>query len=254
MAAKIECLPARVKYFCINQILYDLKLFKPTVFVLFTAFVSNTSAQTATLIEAGIASYYHDKFAGRKTANGERFSQAEYTCAHKTLPFGTKIKVTNLKNGKSVIVRVNDRGPFKKGRIIDLSKTVAAELGFLRDGLTTVALEHVSDAEDLIIEPSFITLNDSTRTIYTAKPEKTITIKLGNFENPEHLREMVTRANNELGREVMVQTVRNANDEISYIVFVGIFYRQEDAHDFLDLIEPYYPKAEISELASAPAN
>ncbi|MCW5908112.1 MAG: septal ring lytic transglycosylase RlpA family protein [Chitinophagales bacterium] len=217
-------------------------------------FASNASAQTASLIEAGIASYYHDKFAGRKTANGERFSQAEYTCAHKSLPFGTKIKVTNLKNGKSAIVRVNDRGPFKKGRVVDLSRAVAAELGFLHDGLTTVALERVPDAEELIIESPFIALDDSVRALYAAETEKPVTIKLGDFENREHLREMVTRANNELGREVMVQTVRNTDDELSYIVFVGIFYRQEDAHDFLEQIEHYYPKAEVAELALAPVN
>ena len=68
------------------------------------------------------ASYYHDKFTGRRTASGAVFNNNELTCAHKKLPFGTKLKVTSIKTGKSVIVTVNDRGPFVKGRHIDLSK------------------------------------------------------------------------------------------------------------------------------------
>lgn len=76
----------------------------------------------------GVASYYHDKFNGRKTASGERFSNKEYTAAHKDLSFGTKVRVTNLENGKSVIVTINDRGPFSKGREIDLTKKAFMEI------------------------------------------------------------------------------------------------------------------------------
>src|SRR4249919_962127 len=74
------------------------------------------------VFESGKASYYSDKFDGRKTASGAVFSQHKLTAAHKTLPFGTKVKVTNLSNGKTVKVRINDRGPFVEGRILDLSK------------------------------------------------------------------------------------------------------------------------------------
>jgi len=78
---------------------------------------------------SGKASYYADKFQGRKTASGERFDQKALTGAHRTLRFGTKVKVTNISNGKSVVVRINDRGPFVKGRIIDLSRTAFARIG-----------------------------------------------------------------------------------------------------------------------------
>lgn len=77
----------------------------------------------------GIASYYGGKFHGRKTASGETFDQNDMTCAHKTLPFGTKLEVTNPSNGKSVNVTVNDRGPYKKNRVLDLSKAAASKLG-----------------------------------------------------------------------------------------------------------------------------
>ncbi len=77
----------------------------------------------------GIASYYGGKFHGRKTASGDTFNQNEMTCAHKTLPFGTKLEVTNPSNGKEVEVVVNDRGPFIKNRVLDLSKGAARKLG-----------------------------------------------------------------------------------------------------------------------------
>lgn len=75
-----------------------------------------------------VACYYHDKFNGRKTASGEKFSNSKYTAAHKKLPFGTKVKVTNKANDKSVIVTINDRGPFTRGRDIDLSKKAFMEI------------------------------------------------------------------------------------------------------------------------------
>ena len=88
------------------------------------------------------ASYYHDKFNGRKTSNGEIFDNNLYTAAHKTLKFGTKVRVTNTVNGKSVIVTVNDRGPFVKGREIDLAKTPFMEIAkYKQRGYLIVHLE-----------------------------------------------------------------------------------------------------------------
>ncbi len=83
------------------------------------------------------------KFQSRKTASGERFNQSSKTTAHKKLPFGTKVKVTNIKNGKSVIVRINDRGPFIKGRIIDLSKLAFSRIGNTDSGVINVHIEVV---------------------------------------------------------------------------------------------------------------
>jgi rare lipoprotein A len=91
--------------------------------------------------ETGIASYYASRFHGRRTASGERYDQNELTAAHPTLPFGTRARVTHVGNGRSVEVRINDRGPWKDGRIVDLSRAAAEVLGFLRDGLARVRLE-----------------------------------------------------------------------------------------------------------------
>lgn len=96
----------------------------------------------------GTASYYSNKFHGRRTANGERFSQNELTAMHRSLPFGTRLRVTNLANNRSVEVRVNDRGSPRNRRALDLSKRAALELGFLRSGLAQVRYEIIDSDED----------------------------------------------------------------------------------------------------------
>jgi rare lipoprotein A len=88
-----------------------------------------------------MASYYGDSLHGRRTASGERFDMHALTAAHRTLPFGTRVEVTNLENGRSVVVRINDRGPFVEGRVIDLSQAAARELRFLGHGTTRVRLK-----------------------------------------------------------------------------------------------------------------
>jgi len=91
----------------------------------------------------GVSSYYGRKFHGRPTANGETFDMYGISAAHRTLPFNTVLRVTNLANNESLIVRVNDRGPFVPGRILDLSYAAAKELGFVVDGTATVKVEIV---------------------------------------------------------------------------------------------------------------
>ncbi len=91
--------------------------------------------------EYGQASYYADKYHNRKTASGEIYRHELKTAAHKKLPFGARVKVTNVKNGKSVIVKVNDRGPFVKGRIIDLSKSAFNSIGRTSSGVINVKIE-----------------------------------------------------------------------------------------------------------------
>jgi rare lipoprotein A len=102
---------------------------------------TNDSALTETL---GFASYYAYQFHGKKTSSGEFYDMNDLTAAHLKLPFGTKVQVRNIKNNRTVIVRINDRGPFVDGRIIDLSKAAAEELDMINDGVTEVELTIVS--------------------------------------------------------------------------------------------------------------
>ena len=94
--------------------------------------------------EVGVASYYAHKYHGRKTASGEKYNMHEMTAAHRRLPFGAKVRVTNLSNNSSVVVRVNDRGPFVKGRVIDVSLAAAKKLDLVRTGVAKVEVVPVS--------------------------------------------------------------------------------------------------------------
>ena len=118
-----------------------------------TLILSDTTDTDSSLIaykpfkESAHASYYHDKFNGRKTASGEKFDNNLYTAAHKTLKFGTKIRVTNTVNDSSVVVTINDRGPFVKGREIDLSKKAFMEIAkFKQRGYLIVNIEIIEDS------------------------------------------------------------------------------------------------------------
>ena len=108
----------------------DLDTFEPPI----------EEAPASTSLGSGVASYYGRRFHGRRTANGERFDMHALTAAHKTLPFGTRVLVTNPRTGKSVTVRINDRGPFTPGRTIDLSRAAADQIGIIQRGHGTVEL------------------------------------------------------------------------------------------------------------------
>jgi rare lipoprotein A len=193
--------------------------------------------------KVGYASFYHDKFEGRRTASGEKFRQKKMTCAHRTLPFGTKLLVTNLANDKTVTVTVNDRGPYAKGRIIDLTRAAAKKLDFIQSGHTRVEIEIVGDSippeievikEYTLIEPGTTTLSG-------------FTVQVGNFEVKDNMERMIARMKRELDKPVYVQ-LKGEKDNQSYYVSVGLFENRGEAFGYLDKIMPFYPGAFIVEL------
>jgi rare lipoprotein A len=97
--------------------------------------------------QSGKASYYHDRFNGRRTASGARYNKNELSAAHKTLPLGTRVRVTDAHTGRSVVVRINDRGPYARGRVIDLSRAAASEIGLVAKGVSSVQLEVLGASE-----------------------------------------------------------------------------------------------------------
>ena len=119
-----------------------------------------------TTVMRGRASWYGIYFQGRRTASDERYNRFAYTCAHKTLPFGTRLRVTNVKNGKSVVVRVSDRGPFRHQRIIDLSEIAARPLGITVCGAATVVAELVD--KEVPLGPA--TTPENLAALYAADP------------------------------------------------------------------------------------
>ena len=107
------------------------------------------AAAQAQYVQRGKATYYSKRATGARTSSGERLHHDSLTCAHRTYPFGTKLQVTNLQNGRSVVVRVTDRGPFARGRIIDLSWRAAKELGILTQGVAMVEVVRADDGTPL---------------------------------------------------------------------------------------------------------
>lgn len=119
---------------------------KLIVFVLLSLIISGCSSVPSVskgAIEKGKASYYADKYHGRTTASGEVFNQQALSAAHQTLGFGSRVKVTNIANNKSVIVTINDRGPFIRGRIIDLSKKAFSQIASVKQGVIDVTVEQL---------------------------------------------------------------------------------------------------------------
>ncbi len=144
-------------------------------------------AQDAQHLEEGYASWYGQEFAGRLTANGEVYDPNQLTAAHLTLPFGTLVKVTNLQNGRSVNVRVTDRGPFIKGRNIDLSRAAAEEIAMVGAGVARVRIE----AQVLVNAPARPVANTLAPANLSYAGLETRTIQIASYANREYAQKLV---------------------------------------------------------------
>lgn len=120
--------------------------FQKIIFILAT--ILSLTTTTAQAQSKGKASYYGNKFHGRRTSDGSRYHKDSLTCAHRTLPFGTLLKVRNQKNGREVVVKVTDRGPFGPGRIVDLSMAAAREIGMVQQGVVPVEVTRVGHVNE----------------------------------------------------------------------------------------------------------
>ncbi|MCP5061676.1 MAG: septal ring lytic transglycosylase RlpA family protein [Ignavibacteriae bacterium] len=169
--------------------------------------ISNYDNSSGKLIETGIASWYGPNFDGKKTANGETFDMFDLTAAHRTLPFGSIVKVINKSNNKSVIVRINDRGPYAKSRIIDLSKKSAEKIRMISSGFTQV---------DLIL------LNEKKLPRNLKVPH--YTVQIGSYKRKSDAVKVSTKVNNSKVIEASV------NGKIFYRIYVGLFDNVDEAN------------------------
>lgn len=215
-------------------------------------------------VEEGWASYYANMFHGRTTASGEIFNTQKYTAAHKSLPFGTKVKVTNLNNGKSIIVKINDRGPFVKNRIIDLAPVVAQKLGFIQAGVAKVKIEIVED--DTAITGEVMEerrLRD--RAIDFFKNAKTFPLKINKEKGTYVLNALAKSASNGYGVKVAevkseAEVFKHVNqlathfskkirlyksDENRYLIVVNRFKTEEEAARLNEILKTRFPSSEI---------
>lgn len=204
--------------------------------------------------QTGKASFYADKFEGHLTANGEKYKHSKLTAAHRTLPFGTKVRVTNLANHQTVDVVVNDRGPYADGRIIDLSKSAAEKLGFIQQGLADVKIE-VIDAGDgksgMEVKP-IDRVSVDEKEFYDFEIErldpKGFGVQIGTYQELVNLMRLADNLKSSYQKKVAVQ-VKIINGVKYYSLILGQFSTRDKADKFLSSVKKKYPDAFIAEFS-----
>lgn len=203
-------------------------------------------------VQTGKASFYADKFEGNPTASGEKYRHNKLTAAHKTLPFGTRVSVTNLSNNESVEVVINDRGPYVEDRIIDLSKSAAEKLGFVNQGLADIRLE-VIDAGDgktsdpiktvdhvLVEEQEFYDFE------ITRLTPRGYGVQIGTYQELVNLMRLSDNLKNSYKKQVTVQ-VKIIKGVKYYGLILGQFPTRPKAEQFRAELQKKFPDAFIVE-------
>src|SRR6186713_1672097 len=217
----------------------------------FTLLCLSFFAASFAQVQTGKASFYADKFEGQPTASGEKYRHNKLTGAHKTLPFGTKVRITNVANNESVEVIINDRGPYVEDRIIDLSKAAAEKLGFVNQGLAEVKLE--------VIDPDDGKVSDPARTIdnvvvdekefYDFKIERSkpkgFAVQVGTYQELVNLMRLSDNLKHSYQKQVTVQ-VKVVNGIKYYSIILGQFSTHKKAEDFLAEVKQKFPDAFIT--------
>ena len=201
-------------------------------------------------IQTGKASFYADSFEGNPTASGEKYRASKFTAAHKTLPFGTVVKVTNLANKESVNVTINDRGPYVEGRVIDLSKAAAEKLNFFSKGIADVSIEVVDEGDGkgqtipvmvdhvVVEEKEFYDFD-----ISKIKP-RGFGAQLGTYQELVNLLRMTDNLKNSYKKKVTVQ-VKVLNGVKYYSLILGPFSSHDKAANFLAGLKKQFPDSYV---------
>ncbi|HIV49791.1 septal ring lytic transglycosylase RlpA family protein [uncultured Helicobacter sp.] len=202
----------------------------------------------------GLASWYGPDFHAKKTSNGETYNMYAHTAAHKTFPMNTVVKVYNLENGKSTIVRINDRGPFVDGRIIDLSNAAAKDIDMIKIGTAKVRLEVIGFKGVINTESKNEVQNDEAlqeefRIGQTPQSVSggSFALQLGAFRKKEGA--IITKEQYDVypPYTTIIKEMRDANDEILYRVFLQGFQSEEEARDFMKNTKGFGDKILIRE-------
>lgn len=204
-----------------------------------------------TYTQEGTASYYGRELHGRRTSSGERFSKHKLTAAHPTLAFGTMVKVTNLDNGKSVTVRINDRGPSTKKRIIDVSYAAAKKLGMVAAGTAQVRIEALKEEVDPAVPVSEPESEDTPRELYQLDVKLAETkgwaVQLGSFGEAGNLMQMANIIRQTYNKPILVDVATNSEKKV-YRLLVGPEKSEESATALLMLVNKDYPDAFVTKL------
>ena len=210
------------------------------------------SVLTMAQIQTGKASFYADKFEGSPTASGEKYRHGKLTAAHKSLPFGTKVKVTNVSNGQFVEVIINDRGPYVENRVIDLSKSAAEKLGFVNQGLADVKIEIVDAGDGKTSDPvrpiENVTVEEKEFydfEISRLKPNG-YGVQIGTYQELVNLMRLSDNLKNSYKKKVTVQ-VKVINGIKYYGLILGQFSTRPKAEQFREKLRNKFPDAFIVE-------
>lgn len=211
------------------------------ILVILICLFSWANAQTQT----GKASFYADKFEGLPTASGEKYKHNKLTAAHKSLPFGTKVKVTNLANNESVEVVINDRGPYVDGRIIDLSKSAAEQLGFINLGIADVKLDVVdagdgkSISQPVAIDNVVVDENEYYDFEISSVKPKGFGVQIGTYQELVNLLRLTENLKGSYKKNVTVQ-VKILNGVKFYSLIIGPFTTRPKAESFHNEVKKKY--------------
>ncbi|HYC83834.1 MAG TPA: septal ring lytic transglycosylase RlpA family protein [Chryseosolibacter sp.] len=205
-------------------------------------------------VQTGKASFYADKFEGSPTASGEKYRHSRLTAAHKSLPFGTKVKVTNTANNKTVEVVINDRGPWVDNRIIDLSRSAAEKLDFINQGLAEVQVEVVDAGDGKQSDPAktvdHVVVEE--KEFYDFEISRLnpsgYGVQIGTFQELVNLMRLSDNLKNSYKKHVMVQ-VKIVNGVKYYGLILGQFSSRPKAENFREQVRKKFPDAFIIEYA-----
>lgn len=191
-------------------------------------------------VEEGLASWYGHDFHGKKTANGERYNMYGVSAAHKLLPLDTKVRVTNLENGRQVVLRVNDRGPFVGDRIIDLSYGAAKKLGTVEKGVARVRVEAVGSQA-----PRQLRSNTRLASSQPVRSSGRVYIQVGAYSRADNARKVHGELMRNGFKGSRIETVRRSGRDI-HVVKAGAFPHERSARSALNLLQRHYPGCFIS--------
>lgn len=203
-------------------------------------------------VQTGKASFYADKFEGRPTASGEKYKHSKLTGAHRTLPFGTVVKVTNTANNQTIEIVINDRGPYVDGRIIDLSKSAAEKLGFINQGIADVQVEVLDAGKGKTSDPArtFDNALVEEKEFYDFEVErlspKGFGVQIGTYQELTNMMRLTDNLKSSYKKKVSVQ-VKTINAIKYYSLILGQFSTRQKAETFVIGVKKRFPDAFIVE-------
>lgn len=197
----------------------------------------SSQSKKDSLVTTGKASFYHDNFHGLETSSGDYYNKNDFTAAHRKLPFNTLVSVTNKKNGKSVIVRINDRGPFVKSRIIDLSRSAAQKVGMVPFGVVPVRVHVLNVLDYLPVNDSLLKDGDTWDCFGNKKKLGEGSVYIWSTENLKHAFYMATSISLDYNLDSVLVNVNGESSKRVYKLYATKISTKEEAQHLVSKLK-----------------